>query len=607
MSYKNIIVALTMVSLILLSGCTAPKSDNQSGSTEAQSSDTVSYVTEALDTSNMFSNRDLDASYDTAEAKTITLNNETIIIAGEGTYIVSGNIENGQIIVDATSNDKIQLVLNGVNITSSTSAPIYIKQADKVFITLADGSNNTLQNSVGFVADGDTNVDGAIFSKDDLTLNGNGKLTVKSCDRGMVSKDDLVITSGEYIIHSEAHALSGKDALKIAGGSFNIESGKDGLHAENTDDTALGYVYIKNCDVVASCEGDGVAASGRLQIDGGNFNIITGGGAANAEKKIEGFGRFPGYNTGNIDTDSVSSKAIKSSGSLIIKGGAYNIDSSDDAVHSNTNAEISGGDFNIKTGDDGFHADSALYISGGKIVVSESYEALEGQTIEIVGGNIDVTSSDDGLNAAGGNDQSGFGGFGGNKRPDAFASDSNSWIKICGGILHVNASGDGIDSNGALYVSGGETYVSGPTNSGNGALDYGSSAEITGGKFIAVGAAGMSVGFTSATQGAVMIKAQGDADVPITVKNSKGEEIFSYTPKKSYSSIVLSHPEIKKGEKYTITVGSNEYDIEMTDNIYGSSQGGMGGMGGQGGFGGGHGDFGGGQGGGMQRPAKPGF
>lgn len=604
MNYKNLIVAATIISLILLSGCSVPESDNQSNSSESQSSDTVSYVTEALDTSDMFSNRDLNVNYDTAEAKTIVLNNETTTIAGEGTYIVSGNIENGQIIVDASSDDKIQLVLNGVNITSSTSAPIYIKQADKVFITLADGSDNTLQNSVGFVADGDTNVDGVIFSKDDLTLNGTGKLMINSSDHGIVSKDDLIITGGEYAVHSEAHALSGKDALKVAGGSFNIESGKDGFHAENTDDAALGYVYIKDCNVTASCEGDGIAASGRLQIDGGNFDIKTGGGAVNAEKQIEGFGRFPGYNTGTTETDSVSSKGIKASGSLVIKGGVYNIDSSDDAVHSNTNAEILGGEFNIKTGDDGFHADSALYVSDGKIVVLESYEALEGQTIEIIGGNLDVTSSDDGLNAAGGNDQSGFGGFGGNMRPDAFASDSNSWIKIRGGILHVNASGDGIDSNGALYVSGGETYVSGPTNSGNGALDYGSSAEITGGKFIAVGAVGMSAGFTSATQGAVMITAQGGADVPITVNNSKGEEIFSYTPKKNYSSIVLSHPEIEKGEKYRVTVGSDNYDIEMTDIIYGSSQGGMGG---HGGFGGDKGGFGKDPGNGMQRPVKPGF
>ncbi len=584
MSFKLRVAVIAVTMAFLLTGC--------GGGDEASSTpETVidsNYESKAFEVTDMFSDRDKDVSYDNASAKTVTLSDKTATVASAGTYILSGKISDGQIIVDASKDDKIQLVLDGVDITSTTSAAIYVKQADKVFITLAEESENKLSNTKSFTADGDTNVDGVIFSKDDLTINGNGSLTVTSADHGIVCKDDLVIASGKISVETPSHAISAKDSIRICGGEFTLDSGKDGLHAENSEDAELGYIYVSGGAFSITSDGDGLDASAKLQIDSGTFDITSGGGADNASPQGNDFGFGLGYGRpqdSQSETDTVSCKGIKSTGALIVTGGSFTVDSADDAVHSNASLEVRGGNFDIKTGDDGFHADEALYISNGDIFIRESYEGLEGLTIDITGGNINLVASDDGLNAAGGHDQSGYDGPGGPMRPDAFGASSDSWIKILGGNLNINASGDGVDSNGALYISGGETYVSGPTNSGNGALDFGSVAEISGGIFVATGASGMAENFTSGSaQGAIMITAQGGANVTVTLKDSEGNILMTFTPEKSYNSVVLSHPSIIKDGKYTVTVGSNSYEIEMDDIIY--SMGGMGGMGGFGGPGG---------------------
>lgn len=584
MSFKIRMASLAALLTFLLTGCNGGDNNTSSVPQTAQAS---SYESKAFNISDMFSDRDTDASYDSSSAKSVTLSNKTVTIASGGTYTVSGSIADGQIIIDASKDDKIQIVLEGVDITSESSAAIYVKQANKVFITLAEGSVNKLTNRGSFTADGDTNVDGVIFSKDDLTINGRGSLQITSSDHGITAKDDLVIASGDISVKAASHAICAKDSIRICGGKFSLDSGKDGLHAENSEDTSLGYVYVSGGSFSIASDGDGLDASAKLQIDGGSFDIVTGGGAENAsgsQGNDFGFG-FGGYYGSQTESDTVSCKGIKSSDALIVNGGSFTVDSADDAVHSNASLEVGGGSFDIRTGDDGFHADEALYISEGTILIRESYEGLEGLTIDITGGDITLTASDDGMNAAGGNDQSGFGRPGGPMRPDAFGSSSNSWIKILGGSLKINAGGDGVDSNGALYVSGGETYVSGPTNSGNGALDFGSVAEISGGVFVATGASGMAENFTSgSTQGAIMITAQGGANGPVALKDSGGKELLAFTPEKTYSSVVLSHPDIVKGEKYTVTVGSDSYEVEMNDIIY--SPGGMGGMGGFGGPGG---------------------
>lgn len=598
MSFKYKIFAIVMAAVLAImtfGGCSLKKTDSADSGTSVSDED-------------MFTERDLDASYEESSSAKIALadgatksdsdnvktDGDAVEITGEGTYIISGTLTNGRIIINAKDSDKIQLVLNGANINCDTGAAIYVKQADKVFITLAPSSENTLSNKREFVAVDDNNIDSVIFSKSDLTLNGSGKLTVNAAyGHGIVSKDDLVLTGGEYSITSEKQALSGKDSIRVADGAYTLNAGKDGLHSENADDTSKGFIYIANGTFDITCDCDGIDASGTVTVKNGSVNITSGGGSENAEKKSEEF--FPGgRNQQNQSaeqtteqSDSVSAKGIKADGNLTIVSGEFSINSADDAIHSNSSITVSGGTYKILTGDDGIHADANLTVTNGTLNIEKSYEGLEGQAINISGGTISIVSNDDGMNAAGGNDESGFGG---KMMQDDFSTDENSSITIFGGKITINASGDGIDSNGNFYVKGGEIYVSGPENDGNGALDYSGDAQITGGTIVAVGMSGMAQNFgSSSTQGSILLNVSSRSRGAVTVKDSSGSVIISFTPEKEYNSVVISSPDIKKGETYTVTAAGESQTVEMSDIIYSSAGSATGNPGGGQNPGGGHG------------------
>ena len=273
----------------------------------------VSNIDGILDSSDMFTNRDKEIGYDeesaiainlsdgasTADSDSVVIDGDTITITEEGTYILSGSLTNGQIVVEA-ENAKVQLVLDNADISCETSAAIYVKDADKVFITTTDGSTNTVCTSGEFEAIDDNNIDAAIFSKSDLTLNGAGSLEV-TCPNGhgIVSKDDLVITSGEYVVDAGKHALSGKDSVRIAGGTFDLTAGRDGIHSENTDEEEKGFVYIENGSFTITSDGDGIDASYVVEIVDGSFDITAGGGYENGEVHTDndmmgGFGNMGG-------------------------------------------------------------------------------------------------------------------------------------------------------------------------------------------------------------------------------------------------------------------------------------------------------------------------
>lgn len=330
-----------------------------------------------------------------------------------------------------------------------------------------------------------------------------------------------------------------------------------------------------------------------MTVKNGSVNITSGGGSENAEKKSEEF--FPGgRNQQNQSaeqtteqSDSVSAKGIKADGNLTIVSGEFSINSADDAIHSNSSITVSGGTYKILTGDDGIHADANLTVTNGTLNIEKSYEGLEGQAINISGGTISIVSDDDGMNAAGGNDESGFGG---KMMQDDFSTDENSSITISGGKITINASGDGIDSNGNFYVKGGEIYVSGPENDGNGALDYSGDAQITGGTIVAAGMSGMAQNFgSSSTQGSILLNVSSRSSGAVTVKDSSGSVIISFTPEKEYNSVVISSPDIKKGETYTVTAAGESQTVEMSDIIYSSAGSATGNPGGGQNPGGGHG------------------
>ena len=288
------------------------------------------------------------------------------------------------------------------------------------------------------------------------------------------------------------------------------------------------------------------------------------------------------------ETDSVSMKGLKSATATVITGGTFTIDSADDAVHTNGTMDIDGGSFTIATGDDAMHADTSLTIRDGTIDITACYEGIESAAITVSGGTVSVVSSDDGFNASLGKASS---------QGDAMSGDSSTLV-ITGGEITVNADGDGLDSNGTITVSGGTVYVEGPTNSGNGALDFGSTGTITGGTVVAAGSTGMDVNFgTDSTQGSILydLDSVQEAGTAITLTDSSGNVLASYTPQKQFQSVVISAAGIEKGGTYTLTVGTATYSIEMTDIIYGTGNemgGNMGGgnMGG-GNMGGGRGGF----------------
>lgn len=593
-----------LTALLLLSGCAATGGDTPQAAESMQSAAAVS--PEAL--AAFFSDRDYEVGYDEDECVRITLTGDgatsssnaariagsVITITEEGSYLLSGTLTDGSIVIDAEKTDKIQLILDGVTVKSSSSAALYIRSADKVFLTTAAGSENTLENCGEYIAVDENNIDAAIFSKDDLTLNGEGSLAVNAAaGHGIVSKDELTVTSGTYVVTAASHGLCGKDSVAIAGGSFTISSGKDGIHAENADDASLGGVYIADGSFQITAQGDAVSAASVLQIENGDYQLTSGGGSANAAPKTNmGFGRFGAPAESTSGEDTVSTKGLKAGSALCILGGTFRVDAADDALHSNGSISISGGELALQTGDDGAHADGSLMISGGTVTVTQSYEGLEGQAIEISGGSIAVTASDDGLNAAGGSDESGFGGFGG----DRFAADGNTYISISGGTLRISAAGDGVDSNGSVTVSGGETYVFGPSDNGNASLDYAGNATITGGVFLAAGSAGMAQNFgTGSTQGAILLSVGAQqAGTTVTLTDSNGTAIVSFVAEKAYDCVLLSTPELKQGETYTLTAGSANTTFTMDSLQYGNA-------GGMGGFGGGRGGMGGEPGGGGGR------
>lgn len=364
-----------------------------------------------------------------------------------------------------------------------------------------------------------------------------------------------------------------------------MDAGKDGLHAENSDDTSLGFVYVLSGTLDIEAEGDGISAGSYLQVEGGTFSIVSGGGSVNGTKESsDSWGGFMGGGHGHggtdftsdtdssaSDEDSTSIKGIKAAGSMQIQNGTFTIDSADDAIHSNTSVFIHGGTFEIASGDDGIHADETLTITDCTMNISTSYEGLEALNLEISGGDIALCATDDGLNAAGGTDSSGFGGdrggdtFGhgggmgghGGNMNGMGSSSSNGSIVISGGTLYINSSGDGLDANGTLTISGGHTTVCGPTQGDTATLDYDISGVITGGTFIGTGASNMAQTFSDADQGVIAISVGNQSSgTDITITDENGNEILSYSPELSFAVVIFSSPELVSGQSYDVTVGS---------------------------------------------------
>ena len=449
-------------------------------------------------------NGDLKINWDRYKTYDVELS-DTYTINTSGTYHLTGSLKNGSIIINAGTG-VVKLILDNVSIKNSSGPAIACYNADDLVIELI--GENTLEDGKTYATDYDQDVTSVIYSKADLTIGGEGSLSITAnYQDGIVSKDDLKFNGGTYKIVANDDGIRGKDSVYIVDGDFTIEAKADAIKSTNETTSGKGFILIEK----------------------GGFTITAG------------------------------AKGIKAINSILIYGGDIDIISTDDAIHSNSYVGIIDGEIAIASGDDGVHADKELIVDGGTISVTKSYEGLEAKSITINGGDISVVASDDGMNAGGGADNSA------NNRPGAgaFDADISCSLTINGGNIYVNASGDGVDSNGYLTFNGGTTIIDGPTNSGNGALDFGASINMNGGSVIAIGASGMaeSLGSSSSVYNAsIYLSSTQKAGTKIDIKDSSGNSVLTHTAKKTFSHIAAGTTEFKKGEYYTIFLNGVKYD-----------------------------------------------
>ena len=381
------VLALILALVLFLASCGAVESSADTGSSAVSATSSAEY--NAASKADMFTERDLSGDYDESEAETITLNGSTaetsassgvtvsgstVTITAEGVYIVSGDLTDGQIIVEADDAAKVQIALKGASITSSTSAAIYVKSADKVFVTTAAGTENTLANGGSFTADGDTNVDGAVFAKDDITFNGSGSLTIDSpAGHGIVGKDDVKIAGGTLTINAANHGVQANDSVRVAEADITINAQtKDGIHVSDDADEEEGTVsdsffYMSDGTLNINAGDDGIHADAEAMIEGGTINIAesyeglealsikVSGGDIKAVASDDGFNAAGG--------NAQSGSQTFGEGDWGGSGGGF----SDGGT--NGSIEISGGNIYIQAGGDGIDSNGSVAISGGYTVV----------------------------------------------------------------------------------------------------------------------------------------------------------------------------------------------------------------------------------------------
>jgi hypothetical protein len=517
-----------------------------------------------------------DYASDGAEAVEIVLNGDSIAVDGKGatvdgskvtitsagTYRLTGALTDGQIIVDTEDKGTVRLVLNGVELSSSTNAPIYVVSAKKTVIVLADGTANHLSDGDAYVLadEAEDEPNAAIFSKGDLTITGDGALDVDAnYNGGIASKDGLIIAGGTIAVSAADDGIRGKDYVIVKGGDITVDAGGDGLKSDNEEDATKGYVLIEDGVLNVTAGGDSITAQTDVLVADGEIILASGGGSS-----------------GRID-ESASAKGIKGVVSVVIDGGSFTIDSADDAIHSNGGVAIQGGSFTLTSGDDGVHADATVEVNGGDIRITHSYEGIESAIITINDGEIHIVASDDGLNVAGGIDGSGMNpgpGRGGDPgaRPaqDSFTASGNYYLYVNGGTTVLDTAGDGLDINGSVVMTDGTVIVNGPTEQMNGALDYDGSFRITGGTLVAVGSAGMAQApDTSSTQASLLLNLSSaqPAGTLVHIETSEGDELLTFAPAKQYQSIAFSSPELVEGSTVDVYTGGNSTGA-VTDGLY---------------------------------------
>lgn len=510
-----------------------------------------------------FNARDMDVGYDEAGATKITLGSSigitgdgtevsgsVLTISQSGTYILTGTLADGQIVVDTDTADEVRLVLSGVALACADSAALVVRRAAKVYLTLAEGTQNVLSSDKAYgaeaIAEG---LDGVICSRADLTVNGDGALRVTGAyTHGIVSRGSLVITGGSLDITANGLGLYGKDCVKVKSGSFVLHTQGGAVQSGNAKEAGLGYIYIQSGRFDITAAADGIQAQSALRIDSGELCVQAGGGSGASMQENAG------------------ARGLKAGGTLEIYGGNINLDSVDDSLHTDGDLYISDGTLSAASGRRGLHANGTVYIRGGAVTVTRSSNAIQGNAIAIEGGTITLTAMDDGLHATGGSEIS--------AGSADYSAAAQRFIRISGGSISIDACGDGIDSNGDVHITGGTTFVSGPEEARDGALDYGGYAVVTGGTFVAVGSAAMVQGFTDGSTQCSLLHVLPSA-VPAgstdTLLDAAGQALVSFTPGKSWQAVVISTPSLTVGGRYTLTAAGYSVPITLTSAVMSGS------------------------------------
>ncbi len=426
-----------VLTISIFSGCAPAGSDGTEpsgggGNTQggiSQPTD-LKLTNSAIAPAEMFTERDLVSDYSGSEGTKITLNGKTaafegdgakmlnggVLINKEGVYFISGSFE-GSITVSLLKTEKAVLVLDGANISCSTTAAINVSAADKVFINAKKGSKSTVTSS--FTPDDTTKVDGAVFAKADLTFNGEGELNViSSAAHGIVCKNDLVLAGGNLQVEAARHGLTGKNSIRIFNGEYTVRAGKDGMHAENVDDPALGFLYMANGKLDIKAGGDGLSAATELRIDGGSGAVKTEG-------------------TGGTVTAPVSAKAFKAKTLIELRGGSFSADAAEDALHSDGDLAVRGGELSIRAVDKALRAEETAAVIDGKVNVTSCSRGIEAYKVDLVGGNVSIISSGDGINSG---------------SAQKFAE---AHIGVWGGEHIISSGGESLNCKGVITFGGG--------------------------------------------------------------------------------------------------------------------------------------------------------
>ena len=506
--------------------------------------------------------------------------NSSVTILQSGSYCISGSSDNLSIVVDTAEEEKVTMILNGVDMNAHGSPYILVLNASKnVTIECPPDSVSILQSAFDSdIIATDGAYDAVIYSKEDLKFKHSGSLYLHSIGgKGINCRDDLSIQDTSLYIIADDDGLRGKDSVTINSGSVFVEAGADGIRSNNETDEGKGYISISGGTLYITAKEDGIHAHNDLSITDGRVFVKTAGGATQQQQSSGwpgkggfggGFGGSRGgFGSGKSTANETSTKGLKSETAIHIDGGEIEINSVDDAIHSNENAIIAGGQLLLKSNDDGIHAEKMLRITGGNIYIAQSYEGLESSDLQIAGGEIRLHASDDGINAAGAEKtvSSGNRGFGGGH---GMLSSTSGTMQMTGGYVVIYADGDGVDVNGDAAMEDGVLLVYGPETSMNGALDYDGIFQVNGGMLLAVGTYGMAQSVTGSTSMPVMaFTCNIPANTILRIENSRGEPAITFASPKNYSCVIFTSSILETNMDYSV-YADGVFGKEPLDGIY---------------------------------------